>query len=54
MFVDSSPQHHWLNKCILTFSHMVWNVKKNCHRLYSGYSNQTDKKGFDIYMAEFV
>jgi superfamily II DNA or RNA helicase len=21
-----------------------WNVKKNCHRLYSGYSNQTDKK----------
>ena len=21
-----------------------WNVKKNCHRLYSGYSNQTNKK----------
>jgi superfamily II DNA or RNA helicase len=26
------------------FESYGWNVKKNCHRLYSGYSNQTDKK----------
>jgi len=26
------------------FSDYGWNVKKYCHRLYSGYSNQTDKK----------
>ena len=26
------------------FQDYGWNVKKNCHRLYSGYSNQTDKK----------
>ena len=26
------------------FENYGWNVKKNCHRLYSGYSNQTDKK----------
>jgi len=26
------------------FQSYGWNVKKNCHRLYSGYSNQTDKK----------
>jgi superfamily II DNA or RNA helicase len=45
------------NKCLLVvpttslveqmysdFKTYGWNVKKNCHRLYSGYSNQTDKK----------
>ena len=45
------------NKCLLVvpttslveqmysdFKSYGWNVKKNCHRLYSGYSNQTDKK----------
>ena len=26
------------------FESYGWNVKKYCHRLYSGYSNQTDKK----------
>jgi superfamily II DNA or RNA helicase len=26
------------------FQSYGWNVKKYCHRLYSGYSNQTDKK----------
>ena len=26
------------------FESYGWNVKKNCHRLYSGYSNKTDKK----------
>ena len=26
------------------FESYGWNVKKNCHRLYSGYSNQTDKR----------
>ena len=26
------------------FKSYGWDVKKNCHRLYSGYSNQTDKK----------
>ena len=26
------------------FKSYGWNVKKYCHRLYSGYSNQTDKK----------
>ena len=26
------------------FKSYGWNVSKNCHRLYSGYSNQTDKK----------
>ena len=26
------------------FKEYGWNVEKNCHRLYSGYSNQTDKK----------
>ena len=26
------------------FKSYGWNVEKNCHRLYSGYSNQTDKK----------
>ena len=26
------------------FESYGWNVKRNCHRLYSGYSNQTDKK----------
>jgi len=26
------------------FQDYGWNVKKNCHRLYSGYSNQTDKR----------
>ena len=26
------------------FESYGWNVKKNCHRLYSGYSNQTTKK----------
>ena len=26
------------------FESYGWNVKKNCHKLYSGYSNQTDKK----------
>jgi len=26
------------------FKSYGWNVAKNCHRLYSGYSNQTDKK----------
>ena len=28
----------------LIFQSYGWNVKKYCHRLYSGYSNQTDKK----------
>ena len=45
------------NKCLLVvpttslveqmysdFKTYGWDVKKNCHRLYSGYSNQTDKK----------
>ena len=45
------------NKCLLIvpttslveqmysdFKSYGWDVKKNCHRLYSGYSNQTDKK----------
>ena len=45
------------NKCLLVvpttslveqmysdFNTYGWDVKKNCHRLYSGYSNQTDKK----------
>ena len=36
------------------FQSYGWNVKKYCHRLYSGYSNQTDKKGLDIYMAIII
>ena len=45
------------NKCLLVvpttslveqmysdFKTYGWDVKKNCHRVYSGYSNQTDKK----------
>ena len=38
------PTTSLVEKMYSDFESYGWNVKKNCHRLYSGYSNQTDKK----------